>query len=187
MVLTVTRLDRSLPAHAARTKRVEFKLRPMGYYMRVLLEEWDERPLSDLISFSRDYGELLRPARPDATPVDNPGWREADLLGPSSTAPIELEVALDDGTADCLVREELGELREELDDSDSDAGAKRRVAEHLDRTSAIVAVRVLASDTDNGLAAAHPVLAYYAQRQRVMFQADAEGFYEGEELIVETG
>jgi hypothetical protein len=159
----------------------------VAYYLRVLLEEWDERPLGDLIAFTRDSGETLRPDRLDTTSVDNPGWRAAELLGPNSTAPIEVEVALDDGTPDCLVREELGELREFLEDSGSDAGAKRRVAEHLDRTRAIVAVRVLASDTDNGRTSAHAVLAYYAQRPGVMFHADAEGFYEGEELIVETG
>jgi hypothetical protein len=156
--------------------------------MRVLLEDWDDRPLSELVAFSQEYGYELRlgPERPD-TSLDDPSWREADLMGPDSTAPIELEVSLDDGSPDCLVREEADELREYLEDSDSDADAKRKVAEHLDRTRAIVAVRVLASDPDNGLATAHAVLAYYAQRPGVMFQADAEGFYEGEELIVETG
>ena len=43
---------------------------------------------------------------------------KADLLGPDAAAPIEVEVALDDGTADCLVREELAEFREELEDAD---------------------------------------------------------------------
>jgi hypothetical protein len=166
----------------------DVRLRRMGYYMRVLLADWDERPLSDLLRFTKDFGCELRLGmeRPDAASVDDPAWREADLLGPSSTAPIEVEVALDDGSPDCLVREERDELREELEDSDSDPSAKARVAEHLDRTRAIVAVRVLASDADDNLAAAHAVLAYYAQRPAVMFQADAEGFYEGEELIVET-
>jgi hypothetical protein len=58
------------------------------------------------------------------------------------------------------------------------------VSSHLDRTQAIVAVRVLASDFERGLEAAWAVLDYYAQRDGVLFQADGEGFYEGEELIV---
>jgi hypothetical protein len=31
------------------------------------------------------------------------------------------------------------------------------------------------------------VLAYYAQRSAVLFQADGEGFYDGEKLVLETG
>lgn len=157
--------------------------------MRVLLEEREERPLAELLSFSRGHGCELEQGteRPGAPSSEDPAWRAVDLLGPKSTVPIKVEVALDDGSPDCLAREEVEELREELEDSGSPADAKRRVAEHLDRTRAIVAVRVLASDTDNGLAAAHTVLAYYAERPGVLFQADAEGFHEGEELIVETG
>ncbi len=36
----------------------------------------------------------------------------------------------------------------------------------------------------SGLEAAWAVLDYYAQRDGVLFHADAEGFYEGEELIL---
>jgi hypothetical protein len=158
----------------------------VGYYMRALLEEWEERPLSDLIAFSREYGQELRPERPAETPVDDPAWREADLLGPNSTAPIEIEVALDDRTTDCLLREELNEFREELEGSDADPDALRIVATHLERTRAIVAVRVLASDSGNGLPAAWAVLAYYARRPGVLFQADGDGFYDGEELVLKT-
>lgn len=159
----------------------------VGYYMRALLEEWEDRPLSDLLAFSREYGHELQVERPAETPVDDPVWREADLLGPSGDAPIEVEVALDDGTDDCLVREELEEFREELEDADGSRRARRKVAKHLDRTRAIVGVRVLASDSDAGMESAWAVLAYYAQRSAVLFQADGEGFYDGEKLVLETG
>ena len=155
----------------------------MGYYIRVLLEEWEDRPLGDLVAHSREYGRELRP---DA-PLDNPAWRDADVYGPDATSPVELEVALDDGTPDCLLRAELDEFREQLEDSEGDVETVARVKGHLDRTRAIVAVRVLASDFERGLAAAHVVLDYYAQRHGVLFQADGEGFYEGEELILATG
>jgi hypothetical protein len=148
--------------------------------MRALLEEWEDRPLSDLVSHSRDYGLELRP---DA-PLDDPSWREADVYGPEAVSPIELEVALDDGTPDCLLRAELDEFREELEDTDADPDTVAKVGAHLDRTQAIVAVRVLASDYERGLQAAWVVLDYYAQRDSVLFQADAEGFYEGEKLIL---
>jgi hypothetical protein len=152
----------------------------LAYYIRVLLTEWEDRPLGELVAHSREYGHELRP---DA-PLDDPGWREADVYGPESTSPIELEVALDDGTPDCLLRAELDEFREELEDSEADPEAVAKVRAHLDRTQGIVAVRVLASDSERGLEAAWAVLDYYAQREGVLFQADGEGFYEGEELVV---
>ena len=144
----------------------------MGYYVRALLTDWEPRPLRDLIEFSREYGCELRPERPDEAPLDEPEWRAADLIGPQATVPIEVEVNLDDGRPDGMVREEVREFREELEDAEGTPDALTKVREHLDRTIAIVAVRVLA---------------YYAQREGVLFQADAEGFYEGEQLIVETG
>ena len=159
----------------------------MGYYVRALLTEWEPRPLRELIDFSREYGHELRPERPEETPLDDPEWRVADLLGPQSSAPIEVEVNLDDGKPDGMVREELREFRDEIEDAEAEADALRTVREHLDRTAAIVAVRVPASDADDGMDAAHAVLAYYGQRDGVLFQADAEGFYDREELIVETG
>ena len=94
--------------------------------MRALLESWQDRPLSDLLAFSREYGHELRLERPGETPVDDPIWREADLLGPNGSAPIEVEVALDDGTDDCLVREELEEFREELEDAEGSQRARRK-------------------------------------------------------------
>jgi hypothetical protein len=153
----------------------------MGYYMRALLTEWDDRPLSALVAHSREYGHELRP---DA-PLDDPGWRGADVYGPDTTSPIELEVALDDGSPDCLLRAELDEFREELEGCEGDPEAVAKVSAHLDRTQAIVAERVLASDSERGLEAAWAVLDYYAQREGVLFQADADGFYEGEKRILE--
>jgi hypothetical protein len=155
----------------------------MGYYIRVLLTEWEDRPLSELVAHSRKYGHELRP---DA-PLDDPAWRQADVYGPESTSPIELEVALDDGTPDCLLRAELDEFREELEDREGEPEAVAKVNAHLDRTQAIVAVRVLASDPEFGVEAAWAVLDYYAQPDGVLFQADGEGFYEGEDLILATG
>ncbi|HEX5782383.1 MAG TPA: hypothetical protein VFX80_10695 [Solirubrobacteraceae bacterium] len=151
----------------------------MGYYMRVLLEDWEERPLSELLAHSRAYGHELRT---DA-PQDDADWRDAELYGPEAVVPIEVDV----NVGDDMVREELDELREELEDCDADTKAVAKVHAHLDRTRAIVAVRPLASEGERGLKSAWAVLDYYAQRDGVLFHADAEGFYDGPDLIVATG
>jgi hypothetical protein len=158
----------------------------MGYYVRALLTEWHERPLRELIDHSRAYGHELRPERPDETPLDDPSWRDADLLGPGAQSPIEVEVAVDDGAPDGMVPSEVQELGDELEEADGPPEAIARVRDHLSRTKAIVAVRILASDSDLGAESAAAVLHYYAQREGVLFQADDDGFYDGDELIVRT-
>jgi hypothetical protein len=65
--------------------------------------------------------------------------------------------------------------------------ARERVIAQLDRTEAIVAVSVPASDWDSALTAANRVIAYYAARPGAMVQADADGFYEGKRLVLATG
>lgn len=159
----------------------------MAYYMRALLREWKPRPLDELVAFSEEYGYPLRVRTVAEAPPRDPDSIEAELVGLNGSEPVAVEVALDEGMPDCLLREEVEEFRAELDDAVASADAKRKVRDHLDGTRAIVAVRVPASDSEEGLAAANTVLAYFKQRPGVMVQADGEGFYVGDDLIVETG
>ena len=53
-----------------------------------------------------------------------------------------------------MLRGELEEFREELEDCDGEPEAVAKVRAHLARTQAIVGVRVLASDSERGLQAA---------------------------------
>ena len=68
----------------------------MGYYVRVLLERWEDRPPIDLLAFSRRYGHELRLDRSAETEVEDPptpggrlcrdhGKREAPPLGGASS------------------------------------------------------------------------------------------------------
>lgn len=75
----------------------------MGYCVRALMGPWEDGPPSDLLAFSREDGHELRLERAAETAVDHQAWREADLLGPDAAGLIEVEVALDAGTAECLV------------------------------------------------------------------------------------
>jgi hypothetical protein len=158
----------------------------MAYYLRALLAEWERHPLADLVAFSEQEGWPLRPDETNATPLDDPDWREATLLGPDSTAPIEVEVALDDGSPQCLLRAELQEFREQVKDAGASLRVRKKAIAHLGQVKAVVAVRVPASDWDNALNAANTVISFYADRPGALVQADGEGFYDGRRLILAT-
>ena len=156
----------------------------MSYYVRALLTEWEPQPLDELLEHARQRGCELRPERSD-TATDDAGWAEVDLRGPGSTSPVTVEIALDDGDPHGLVREEVKEFHDELHDAEASQEAIEKVRDHLTQTRAIVAVRLPASDAEAAADAAEMVLDYYAQRPGVLFQMDADGFYDGDERIVE--
>ena len=151
----------------------------MAYYIRVLLPDWEPRPLSDLLAHSADHGCTLRPESEDDTRHDDADWDGARLLCPRSTTPVQVEITLERGTGESLLREELDEFREELEDAEGTEENRRRVAGHLDRTTAIVAARPLPADDDTALGAAKSVIAYYARRPGVLTQADADALRRG--------
>lgn len=159
----------------------------MSLFLRALLPEPDERPLRELLAFCSDRGHDLRAELGSGPAPDAVDWREAVLLAPGGDAMVELDVSVDDGAPDSLLVEELDEFRDLLEDADAPGGAVQRVSGHLDRTQAIVAVRVLASGGDEALQVARTVLDFYAGRPDVLLQVDGEGFFAGEELLVETG
>jgi hypothetical protein len=79
---------------------------------------------------------------------------------------------------------EIEEFLEFLEDA-PDSTAKEKVLQHLRETKAIVATQLLGDVDDDDYAAAGTFLNFFVEHCGGMIQADAEGFYEGDELIVE--
>ena len=65
---------------AAARRFCPVRLRRVGYYLRALVQHWEERPLSDLLAFCREYGHELRPEHPAQTPIDDPAFHEREKL-----------------------------------------------------------------------------------------------------------
>jgi hypothetical protein len=154
----------------------------VGFYARALLRNSHAFGLRGLVDFAASEGVTFR-VEP-ASAVDDGGWREAELWAPGAAVPVEIDVSRRDEPAS-LLDDEITEFSDELEDADERVpGAAARIREHLAATRAVVAVRVLASDGHTGPAIGNCVLDWYAQRDDVLFQVDAQGFYDGDELLV---
>jgi hypothetical protein len=111
--------------------------------------------------------------------LDSRAWGPTDVLYKPDRSPIVAEASTDD-----LVREEVDEFVESVQGV-NESPETQKVLDHLRRTAAIVAVQLLGDIDDDGYNAAGTFLTYFVQHCGGLVQADGEGFYEGERLIVE--
>jgi hypothetical protein len=115
----------------------------------------------------------------------DPGFRldEDGILAKGEELLAELDVS---GPGDDLFAAEIGELRE-LAGQDSAAG--QAVAARLELVTAILAVRVLwqKRTAEQTLSLLDPLWHWLQEHRRGLVQADGDGFYEGQRLILATG
>jgi len=116
--------------------------------------------------------------------VDSPDWTEAGIHYKEGRSPIVSDVSRDDGSPDCLIREEIGEFRDFLEDVD-DSPARARVLHHLANTTFIIANQYPSDIDGEGYAVSGWFLNYLVMHHGGIVQCDGEGFYEGADLIVE--
>ena len=117
--------------------------------------------------------------------LDDGDWGQVGIVYKEHKAPILLEVNRDDGDDESLMREEVEEFIERLEDAPNNK-IRRRVEKHLRNTRFIVAAQLPTFDIDeDGYAALRHVLTYFVANNGAMIQADGEGFYDGEKVIVE--
>lgn len=158
----------------------------MGYYVRAFCTQGQPPPLRLVLDFSAERGlrlaldpEVSRPA------LDDGNWEQVGIVYKDNKAPILLEVSRDDGDDESLMREEIREFIEFLEDAPNKKN-RRRVEKMLRNTRFVVAAQLLTSDIDeDGYAALGHVLTYFVDNNGAMIQADGEGFYEGDKIIVE--
>ena len=156
----------------------------MGYYMRAFCTAAEVPPLHAVLAWVAEQGVVLQVDLPAGEmTADLPMWDEAELSYKAERQPIECSVARDEGTPDCLFREEIRELEEFLEDA-GDTPVKERVLEHLRQSRYVVANQLLSDVDDEGYRASALILEYFVQHAGGLIQADAEGFYEGDSLIL---
>jgi hypothetical protein len=160
-------------------------------YLRALCTGDPPPTLRELLADveARGTAFALDPAGPPVA-LDDPAWREATLLHgqPAVPFPVELNRAGDPPEDDeelDLVGSEIEELLEELEDAPANA-ARRKVEAHLRATRFIVAVQILSSFDDASFAALGDLVRSLMERHGALIQADGEGFYEGDRVIVRT-
>src|SRR4029453_8354099 len=148
----------------------------MGYYMRFF--DTSEKPLTigDIEGAMRDVDPAYRLEVPEPAKIP-----QAHLyLGDGLYAEIEINEP-----GDRLFEDEIAEMLEFLEDAEGNA--HKRVEKVLKGTRRIVSVRVLGQgrETEDTLAGIDPLWKWLFSARAGLLQADGEGYYDANDLILE--
>lgn len=158
----------------------------MGYYVRAFCTSKNVPAISTILKKLAEQGCHIKLDK-NMIPVDDDSenWKQVALEYKQGKLPILAECIRDDGSADCLMRDEINEFLEFIGKPRL-SFAKRRIIEHLKKTKYIIACQLPTSDIDDdGYDANGNFLAYFHDNCNGIIQADGEGFYEGSKLVVE--
>lgn len=171
----------------------------MGYYVRVFckssqvptlasIQNWLQELQSSAVLDDYDHahdGYESGSAEPPTLDLETSAWEQIALVYRAGKLPIIVECNRDDGTDESLMREEVEEFVELIGEPGKSA-AKRKVLAHLAATKFVVACQLPSSDIeDDGYDANSEFLDYFLTHCEGLIQADGEGFYDGEDIIVE--
>jgi len=155
----------------------------MAYWMRVFCTEGEPPPLEDVLTWVAERGPALA-LDTDLIDVDpsSPGWTQAAISYRPEKQPFLAETII---ATEPEAKEELDEFVELLEDA-QDSPAKGNVLAHLRQTTFIVANQIPTSDFENdGYDSVGEFMRFFVEQNGGMIQADGEGFYEGDKLVVQ--
>ncbi len=136
---------------------------------------------------------------PSALNLADSDWEQVALVYRAGKLPILAECNRDDGSEDCLMREGGKGVRnlfrpfavssssqtEKVPDTFS-APESMRVRKHLAETKFVVACQLPTADIEeDGYDANGDFLTFFTEHCGGMIQADGEGFYDGQRLLLE--
>ncbi|OGH80330.1 MAG: hypothetical protein A3I29_04600 [Candidatus Magasanikbacteria bacterium RIFCSPLOWO2_02_FULL_44_11] len=158
----------------------------MAYYIRAFCTSNDLPPLNAVVDYIQNQGVTVNIHEDfkDGDPASK-NWEEVGLVYKKDKLPFLVEVNRDDGSNNCLYREEINEFKMLLQEI-NDSPEKKKILEHLSNSKYIIASQIPTADfDDDGYNANGFFLEYFVKNCGGMIQADGEGFYEGHNLIVE--
>lgn len=156
----------------------------MGYYVRAFCKGTCVPKINDVLEWLNNRGFSISIDDEEKGKLDSSDWKQISLYYKKGKLPIVAECNRDDGTEECLVREEVNEFSESIGKPGLSLN-KRRVLKHLANTNFTIACQLMTSDIDDdGYEANGEFLKYFIEHCDGMIQADGEGFYSGNEIIV---
>jgi hypothetical protein len=159
----------------------------MGYYIRAFCLSDKVPTIREILTWAASQGCKLEIASDfQNLDLDLIEWEQVGIVYKQGKLPFLCEINRDDGTDDCLMREEVEEFKEFLSEVKGLFNInKKKVLNQLERTRFIISNQIPTSDFDDeGYDANGIFLTYFVQHCGGMIQADGEGFYEGNKLIV---
>lgn len=157
----------------------------MGYYVRCFCTGTRVPTLREaLAAVARDYPQLEVGSGSAPVDLDTPAWRSALLRYKSGKAPIDVDLNRVDGE-DTMPADEIAEFIEMVEAED-ESTAQKQVLDHLRKTTFTVACQLPTSDIDDdGYNANALFLQHFVDHCAGMIQADGEGFYEGDRVVLQ--
>lgn len=157
----------------------------MAYYVRAFCTQGESPPLRPILAFSAEHGAPLDLDPEVGGPaLDDSRWDQVGIVYKNHKPSILLDLIGGDGNDESLVHEEIEEFLDLLEDAPRNRN-RRRVETNLRNTRFIVAAQLPTSSIDeDGYVALGNILRYLINNNGAMIQADGEGFYEGDKIIV---
>jgi hypothetical protein len=158
----------------------------MGYYVRAFCTAAHPPTIRTVLDTLADWGVVLTPEADYASSevLDAPGWEQFEFLYKPGKNGIVVECNRHDGSGECLAAGEIAEFAEMIGPPGR-SKAKRKVLDHLHGTRFIIACQLSSSDIDeDGFEGNDAFLTYFEDMCGGMIQADGEGFYNDDKLLV---
>jgi hypothetical protein len=149
----------------------------VSYFLRAFCRSAELPSPQEAVAFAASRGVNLRIADDEA------GWPQFVIAGGADDRPLLVVEASSAGDPDSLFEDEIEEFLDLLDDAPTSTAA-RSVVDRLRQSRSIVALQIIGAEDEEAVAAASPLLTFFAERCDGQIQADGEGFYDGDKLIV---
>lgn len=156
----------------------------VGYYVRAFCTTGEPPAIRPILDFAKERGSVVEGVF-GALGLDDTSWEQTAVVYKTGKSPILLEINHEHSPEDgAMFREEIEEFLEFLEDT-PDNSKRKRVEQHLRETRFTVAAQLATGDIDDdGYEALGNLLGYFVEHNGGMIQADGEGFYDGDEVIV---
>lgn len=155
----------------------------MGYYLRAFCQSPNTPPPKAVLAWMRERGFTGSLDVQENLPESDNHWTAATLSYKDGKEPIEIECNRRDGP-ESLADEEIQEFIEFIGPSGR-SSKKKRVVDHLTKTTFVVACCLPTLDIDeDGYDANEVFLTYFVEHCGGLIQADGEGFWDGDKVIV---
>lgn len=157
----------------------------MSYWVHIYCTAPEAPTLRQIIDWaaSQDGSLTVDPAEGPAA-LDTPDWGAAWLRENDGRSPFQSEIYADDGSDDCLFRQEMTELEQAVEEIEPSAN-QARVFQHLKASRYLVANQLLTSPfEDDEYRGLHLYLAYYVEHCGGLVHADNIGFLDGARVIL---
>jgi hypothetical protein len=155
----------------------------MGYYVRAFCGKGEVPTIQQILDWVKDRGCILNLLDKTEVDVNSSDWLQFEVEYKSGNKPIIVECTRDDGCEGCLFREEVNDFLESIDSPDLPS-SKLKVIEHLKSSKFTIVNQLLSDLDDDGFNANGHILSFFINNNDAIIQADGEGFYEGEKLIL---